>query len=366
MKVSQINPLIFVEMHNSTVIILILLGVIFASLVLDLGLLSKKSDDEGLSLKQSIKRSSFWFGLGLSVMLGIYYWIPDLHQINDITGLQRYANVHGNSFRITQDYEESLHNFRMAATMAYLSGYLLEYALSVDNLFVMLLVFQSFKVSHKNEQRILVWGVLGAMILRFIFIYIGSAAIQRFHWILFVFGGLLIYSGIKLLMENEDKEFDAENHGVMKWVKKIIPVTPLQEDQSHFFVRINGKLHATVLFVVLLIVELTDVVFAIDSVPAVFGITTDTYVVFFSNIFAILGLRSLYFLIGFGMDKFYALKYGLSVILVYIGIKMIFEDFFHRIGFSHFHNLLILIGILAISIFYSLYRPLKPSENTHD
>ncbi len=363
MKESQINTLIFVEMHNSTVITLILLGVIVASLVLDLGLLSKNSNDQGLSLKQSLKRSGFWFGLGLFVMLGIYYWIPDLHEIADMTGLQKYVNVHGNTFKITNNYEESLHNFRVASAMAYLSGYLLEYALSVDNLFVMLLVFQSFKVSHKNEQRILIWGVLGAMILRFIFIYIGSAAIQRFHWILFVFGGLLVYSGIKLLLENEDKEFDPENHGVMKWVKKLIPVTELPDDKSHFFIRINGQLHATVLFVVLLIVEFTDVVFAIDSVPAVFGVTTDIYVVFFSNIFAILGLRSLYFLIGFGMDKFYALKYGLSIILVYIGIKMIFEDFFHSIGFTHFHNLLILVGILAISIFYSLYRPLEhPKE----
>lgn len=363
MKESQINNLIFVEMHNSTVITLILLGVIFASLVLDLGLLSKNSNNtEGLSLKQSLKRSAFWFALGLSVMLGIYYWIPDLHEITDINGLQKYVNIHGNTFRITSNYEESLHNFRISSAMAYLSGYLLEYALSIDNLFVMLLVFQSFKVSHKNEQRILVWGVLGAMVLRFIFIYIGSAAIQRFHWILFVFGGLLIYSGLKLLFQKEENEFDPENHGVMKWVKKMIPVTELSDDKSHFFVRINGKLHATVLFVVLLIVEFTDVVFAIDSVPAVFGVTTDTYVVFFSNIFAILGLRSLYFLIGFGMDKFYALKYGLSVILVYIGIKMIFEDFFHRIGFTHFHNLLILVGILAVSIFYSLYRPLNDSK----
>jgi tellurite resistance protein TerC len=172
----------------------------------------------------------------------------------------------------------------VASALAYLSGYLLEYALSVDNLFVMLLVFQSFKISHKNEQRILIWGVLGAMVLRFIFIYIGSAAIQRFHWILFVFGGLLIYSGIKLLLESSDKEFDPENHGIMKWVKKFIPVTQLTDDKTHFFVRIDGKLHATVLFVVLLIVEFTDVVFAIDSVPAVFGITTDTYILFFSNI----------------------------------------------------------------------------------
>jgi tellurite resistance protein TerC len=343
-------------MGESFITSLVFIVIILTALVLDLGLLSGKATTKP-TFKQSALRSAGWFGLGLLSVLGVYYFSPQLHAIHDFSGLQKYTSVHGNSFTITNNLEQSMHNFKTASALAYLSGFLLEYALSIDNLFVMLLIFKSFKVEEKHERKILVWGVLGAMILRFIFVYLGSAAIQEFHWVLYVFGAFLMFSGVKMLMHNEDQELDTENHFVMRWVKKIIPVSNESTENGNFFIKENGKWHATILFVVLVIIELTDVVFAVDSVPAVFGVTTDPYLVFFSNIFALLGLRSLYFLIGYGIDKFYALKYGLSIILVYIGLKMLLEDYFHQLGFSHFHNLIIIVGILAASIFFSIVRP---------
>ncbi|MCL9981391.1 MAG: TerC/Alx family metal homeostasis membrane protein [Bacteroidia bacterium] len=343
-------------MGESFITSLIFIVIILSALFLDLGLLSGESATKP-TFKQSALRSAGWFGLGLLSVLGVYYFSPQLHAIHDFSGLQKYASVHGNSFTITNELKQSMHNFQTASALAYLSGFLLEYALSIDNLFVMLLILKSFKIEEKHERKILVWGVLGAMILRFIFVYLGSAAIQQFHWVLYVFGAFLMFSGVKMLMHQEDEELDTENHFVMRWVKKIMPVTNVSTDRGNFFIKENGKWHATILFVVLIIIELTDVVFAVDSVPAVFGVTTDPYLVFFSNIFALLGLRSLYFLIGYGIDKFYALKYGLSIILVYIGLKMLLEDYFHKLGFSHFHNLIIIVGILAASIFFSIIRP---------
>lgn len=344
------------SMGESFVTSLAFLIVILGALFLDLGFLGGESNSKP-SLKSSSLRSASWFGLGLFSVLGVYYFSPQLHSIHDFSGLQKYISIHGNSFTITNNLAESIHNFRVASATAYLSGFLLEYALSIDNLFVMLLVFKSFKINEIHERKILIWGVLGAMILRFIFVYLGSAAIQQFHWVLYLFGAFLMFSGIKMLIQKEDEELDTENHFVVKWVKKIIPVTKASNESGHFFVKENGNWQATILFVVLVIIELTDVVFAVDSVPAVFGVTTDPYLVFFSNIFALLGLRSLYFLIGYGIDKFYALKYGLSIILVYIGLKMLLEDYFHKLGFSHFHNLIIIVGILSTSIFFSILRP---------
>jgi len=174
---------------------------------------------------------------------------------------------------------------------------------------------------------------------------------------------LLVYSGFNLLFEKKEDEFDPNQHFMIKLGNKIFSVEKKPENPDSFFTRQNHKLQVTPLFLVLLVIEFTDVVFAVDSVPAVFGVTTDPYLVFFSNIFAILGLRSLFFLLGHGMDKFYALKYGLSIILIYIGGKMLLEKYFHEIGFTHLHNLIVIIGILAMSIVYSLMFPSKNLDN---
>jgi tellurite resistance protein TerC len=349
-------------MSAKIIIILIFVIVVIASLILDLGLFSKNKH-ESLTVKQSIQRTGFWFGLGLLSVLAVYLFHYQIFDITNIQGLQEYAVKYHTKFEISSNFEESLHRFRVATTTAYFSGYILEYALSVDNLFVMLLIFSTFKISEFNEKRILLWGVLGAMVLRLIFVVLGSAAISQFHWILYAFGILLIYSGGKLLFENEEAEFDPNGHFMIRLGKKLFSVENQPINPNAFFTRQNKKLQVTPLFLVLLVIEFTDVVFAVDSVPAVFGVTTDPYLVFFSNIFAILGLRSLFFLLGHGMDKFYALKYGLSIILIYIGGKMLLEDYFHEIGFTHIHNLIVILGILAMSIFYSLVFPSKKEIN---
>jgi tellurite resistance protein TerC len=343
-----------------------MLAVIFLSLVVDLGLFSKSTSNNQTTLKSSLLRSLAWFGLGLLSVVTVYFLHPTIHNITDFKDLYDYQTKYGSHFLITNNLEESIQHFKLSSATAYLSGFLLEYALSIDNLFVMLLVFQSFKISHENEKKILVWGILGAMILRFVFIYLGSNAIHQFHWVLYFFGGLLIFSGFKLMFQKSEEHVNTENHIIYRICKRLFSLKDSESHPHAFFYRENGKLFVTTLFVVLLIIEFTDVIFAIDSVPAVFGVTTDPYLVFFSNIFALIGLRSLYFLIGFGIDKFYALKYGLSIILVYIGAKMLLEEYAVRMGFTHLHNLLIIIGILAISVFYSLKFPNQGVEQTND
>ncbi|MGB0270056.1 MAG: TerC/Alx family metal homeostasis membrane protein [Bacteroidia bacterium] len=343
-------------MWESGFVVIAFLLIILISLSFDLGVFTGGYKDK-LSLKQSIKRSLSWFLLGLLSVVAMFFLIPHIHEIHDLNGLVEYQKLYGPSFKLNDDYEASLRSFQWSSVGAYFSGFLLEYALSVDNLFVMILVFKSFKVKEHNERKILVYGIIGAMLMRFLFVFLGSAAIQEFHWVLYLFGALLIYSAVKLLFDSEDDEFDPNDHIVMKTVKRLFPVSSISQDRGHFFVRENGKLHVTTLFVVLLVIELTDVVFAIDSVPAVFGVTRDPYLVFFSNIFAILGLRSLYFLVGHGIDKFWALQYGLAIILVFIGGKMIFEDYFHAWGFNHFHNLLVIVSLLAGSLLFSVWKP---------
>ncbi len=350
-------------MSAKFIIILVFIVVIFSSLILDLGLFSKDKHQK-LTMKQSIQRTLIWFALGLLSVLAVYFFHYRIYDITNIQDLQKYSTDFGTHFEINSNFEASLQNFRMATTTAYFSGYILEYALSVDNLFVMLLIFGTFKVSAQNEKRVLLWGVLGAMILRFVFVLVGSVAINQFSWVLYIFGALLIYSGFNLLFEKKEDEFDPNEHFMIKLGKKLFSVENNPTNPDTFFTRQNHKFQVTPLFLVLLVIEFTDVVFAVDSVPAVFGVTTDPYLVFFSNIFAILGLRSLFFLLGHGMDKFYALKYGLSIILIYIGGKMLLEKYFHEIGFTHLHNLIVIIGILAMSMFYSLIFPSKNLEHS--
>lgn len=345
-------------MSVSTLVTVCFIGVIFLSMVLDLGLFSSKKSTH-LNFGQSLLRTIIWFSIGLASVCVIYLFIADIHNITSIDDIADYATNYGVKLSSTGTFEEQLAEFKLNTATSYFTGFLLEYALSVDNLFVMLIIFQSFKVSESNERRILVWGILGAMILRFLFVIIGATAISHFHWVLYGFGGLLVYSGIKLLFEDDDETFDPNEHFVMKMVKKVFPVSTVSQDRGHFFLRENGVLHVTILFVVLIVVELTDVLFAIDSVPAVFGVTRDPYLVFFSNIFALIGLRSLYFLVGHGIKAFWALKYALSGILTFIGIRMIFESYFNDWGFNHIHNLLVILGMLCISVLLSLFIPKK-------
>lgn len=240
------------------------------------------------------------------------------------------------------------------AAMKFLAGYIIEYSLSVDNLFVFLLIFSYFKVPPHHQHRVLFWGIVGAQIMRAIFILAGVALIQRFHWVIYIFGAFLVYTGFKLMKE-EEKEVHPEKNPVVKLCTKYLPMVP-EYVEGKFFVKRNGKIYATLLFMVLLVVETTDVVFAVDSIPAVFGITLDPFIVYTSNMFAILGLRSLYFALAAAMRKFYYLTFALSVVLVFIGVKMLISDLFHvPVGLA----LGVVATILIGSVILSVVRPPK-------
>jgi tellurite resistance protein TerC len=330
--------------------------VLMIGMLWDLGVFSKTTEVE-VTAKQAIKHSAVWFSIGLLMTVAVYFFHGQLHQIATLQDLQHYATEYRVDIDFSKGFDHAMADFSRTSSISYLSGFLLEYALSVDNLFVILLIFQSFKMNGQNQKRILIWGVIGAIVLRFFFIYLGTEMVSRFAWVMYLFGAFLIYSGFKMLTAGEDDSFDTVNHPVIRFTRRWFRIWDKNPDETRFFVRNEGLLYVTIPFLVLIIVDVTDVVFAVDSVPAVFGVTTDPYLVFFSNIFAVMGLRSLYFLLGAGMDQFYSLKYGLSMILVYIGLKMLLEKWAHQYGFNEIHNLLIIIGILALSIFWSVWFP---------
>ncbi len=210
--------------------------------------------------------------------------------------------------------------------LQFLSGYLIEYSLSIDNIFVIVLIFTHFAVPPQYQHRVLFWGILGALVMRGILILAGTALIHEFHWIIYVFGAFLVFSGIKMLRA-VDAEPDMENNRVVKFVRSRFRMTEGYEGE-HFFVRREGLLHATPLFLVLVLIELTDLVFAVDSIPAVFAVTTDPFIVWTSNVFAILGLRALYFALASIVHRFHYLKYGLSLVLIVVGVKMLMVDIY--------------------------------------
>ena len=241
--------------------------------------------------------------------------------------------------------------------LEFFTGYLLERSLSVDNIFVFVLLFSYFKVPALYQHKVLFWGVLGALILRAILIGIGSLMVAKFGWIIYIFGGFLLFTGFKMAFQT-DKEIEPENNIIIRTFKKLFPVTHEYHD-GKFIVKINNKKFATPLLVVLVAVEFADLVFAFDSIPAIFAVTTDPFIIYTSNIFAILGLRTLYFAIASIMHKFHYLKIGLSLILIFIGFKMLIIDLYKiPIVFS----LSIIALILVASIIYSLAKPLKKGE----
>lgn len=250
--------------------------------------------------------------------------------------------------------------YGFAKATEFMTGYLIEESLSVDNLFVFVLVFRHFKVEDKYQHRILFWGVIGAVVMRAIFIFAGVALINQFHWIIYIFGAFLIYTGIKLFFEKDHEEADeemAEGFSV-KLVKRFFAISK-NYDGDKFFTIENGKKMATPLFLVLVVIEITDLIFAVDSIPAVLAVSTDSFIVFTSNIFAIMGLRSLYFLLADIVDRFVYLKTGLAFILTFVGVKMILPEISHLIVGEEWKipspvSLGIIAGILAVSIIASL------------
>ncbi|HEV7645322.1 MAG TPA: TerC family protein [Pyrinomonadaceae bacterium] len=256
-------------------------------------------------------------------------------------------------------YQFALAKFgpEIAKTVAleFLTGYVIEYSLSIDNIFVFVLVFSYFAIPAKYKHRVLFYGILGALIFRAIFIALGSALMQ-FHWVIYLFGGFLVITGIKMIFTQE-KEIEPEKNLLVRIFTKFMPVSH-DMDGKNFFVRLNGVLHATPLFIALLFLEVTDVIFAVDSVPAIFGITSEPLIVFTSNIFAILGLRSLYFMLAGALDKFHLLKYGLAVVLIFVGLKMVWlNNLFEDHKFPITWSLGIILGVIGLSVVASLLFP---------
>ncbi len=250
------------------------------------------------------------------------------------------------------------------AVAKYLTGYVIELSLSVDNLFVFLLLFSYFKVPSKYQHRVLFWGVLGALIMRAVMIGAGAFLITKFHWIIYVFGAFLVYTGIRMFKQG-DEEVDPEQSAIVRYVRRVIPIARGYDGQN-FFTRVDGKLHGTLLLLVLVTVEFTDLVFAVDSIPAIFGITTDPFIVYTSNVFAILGLRTFYFLLAGVVEKFHYLKIGLAIVLTFVGVKMLTEGFVHDYV-SKGNIILISLGtvitVLVASVIASLMWPKDAETN---
>ncbi len=292
-------------------------------LALDLGVFHRKSHI--VSAKEAIIWSVVWISISLVFNAVIYFFWDRMVPNSGYTNSE--------------------------AALAFFTGYLIEKSLSVDNIFVFILIFAFFAVPAAYQHRVLFWGILGALIMRGILIAVGAALLKEFHWIIYIFGAFLIFTGIRMAL-HQDEEIHPEQNPVVRFFRKLMPVTQDFEGDK-FFVRRAGTLMATPLFLVLLIVESTDLVFAVDSIPAIFAVTQDTFIIYTSNVFAILGLRALYFLLANVMDKFQYLKLGLSAVLTFVGIKMVIVDFYKiPVGVS----LAIVASILAISIVASLWK----------
>jgi len=287
---------------------------VFIMLALDLGVFHRKSHE--VKIREALIWSAVWISLALIFNYGIFIFMGKEKAIE------------------------------------FLTGYVIEKSLSIDNLFVFIMVFTYFNVEPKYQHKILFWGILGALIMRAIFIFAGVALISMFHWIIYVFGGFLIFTGIKMLF-HKDEKLDPNKNPLVIIFKKFFPVTQ-EMHGSKFFVKINARTVATPLFIVLLVIEFTDLIFAVDSIPAILAISKDTFIIFTSNVFAILGLRALYFALAGITKYFYYLKYGLSAILVFVGIKMIMAEFYK---IPIVYSLLSILGILLISILFSIVFP---------
>ena len=295
---------------------------VLAMLALDLGVFHRKA--HVVTLKESLSWTVVWVGLALVFNFGVWHYL----------GPQR--------------------------GLEFFTGYVIEKSLSVDNVFVFALLFSYFAVPPIYQHKVLFWGILGALIMRAIMIFLGAALIAKFAWIIYVFGAFLILTGIKMIVKREE-EIHPERNPLVRWFKKLMPVTNDYRGDK-FFVRENGIRMATPLFVVLLLVEFSDLIFAVDSIPAIFAVTKDPFIVYTSNVFAILGLRSLYFALAGVMDKFHYLKIGLGVVLSFVGVKMLLGHTAWKIDTNV--SLGVIVGILAISVIASLLRPKKAVVKT--
>jgi len=297
-------------------------------LALDLFVFHKKN--EVIKVKSALMWSLFWIGLAVAFNIVVYFTL----------GLEK-------------------------ATQ-FFTGYLIEESLSIDNLFVFIMIFGFFKIEPKFQHNVLFWGIIGAIVFRALFIFAGVALIQKFAWIMYIFGAFLLYTGLKMLLDKKDSsEFNPNENIVIKTFRKVFPVTD-DMSQPHFFVKKDGKTHATTFFIALLFIEASDIIFAVDSIPAVLSVSTDVFIVYTSNIFAILGLRSLYFALSGIMPYFHYLKYALAGILSFIGVKMCWNEFAGDFGYdfhiSNMASLGVIVTFLTVSIIASLMLKKEQEE----
>lgn len=302
-----------------------LLAVIFI-LALDLGVFNKTPHI--ISTKEASKWTLIWVTLSF-LFSGVIYWL------------------------YTTDYIENPDNLKPAvAAMKFITGYLIELSLSVDNIFVIAIIFASFKIPQKYQHRVLFWGILGAIVFRGLMIFFGVMLINKFTWTTYLFGAFLLFTAIKMLFSGEDEDFQPKDSFVYKALGKIIPITSHMEGEKFFISTKTAKRAATPLFVALIVIEVMDVLFAVDSVPAILAITSDPFLVFSSNIFAILGLRSMYFFLANMLAKFSYLEYSLVAILAFVGLKMLLHDFIHVPEWAS-------LGFIALSLLVGIMVSLK-------
>lgn len=307
--------------------------IIFVALLLFLDLFVLNKKDHVPSTREALKWTALWTAIGLGFSGVVYFAYGAGHVSSELTAEQAVVN--------------------------YLTGYLVELSLSMDNVFVIALIFAYFKVPAMYQHRVLFWGIIGAVVMRLLMIMLGVYLLEQFNWMFYVFGALLLFSAIKMVRQSEDVH-PSENP-IIKFVKRIVPVTN-DYHGHHFWTRENGKRAATPLFIALIMVETTDVIFAVDSIPAILGITTDSFLVFSSNILAILGLRSLYFVLSSMIDKFAYLKYSLALILVFVGVKMLLHEYWHA---PEWVSLVVIFSLLAGGVAVSLLNP-APAASPDD
>lgn len=348
---------------------------IVAILVVDMLVIDRKA--HAVSIKEAGTWTAVWITLALAFSAFLWFHGDMVHGIHNFADLQAVAGKYAAHINLDpNDFEGSLQKYRHYMTVSYISGYLIEKTLSVDNLFVMMMIFASFGVGKEEYQHVLNWGILGAIVLRFVFIFAGAAIISRFDWVLYLFGAFLVYSAAKMFFKRDKEEnIDVEKHPLVRFLSKHFRVYPSFVGDK-FFVRAEktdngyiipdgsqrmkkGLLCITPLFVTVLVIEFSDLIFAFDSIPAVFSVSLDPYVVFFSNIFAILGLRAMFFLLAAVADKFRFLQTGVCILLLFIGVKLLTHSVWHIDAVA---SLVFILAVLVVSISLSLIIPEKQKQ----
>lgn len=329
-------------------------------MLLDLGIFKKAGAAE-----VTFKEAGFWTGAWVLLAISFYFFLGQfggmVHGIVDVNGLIAVKQLYAPHIDLGMGtFEDQLTIFQNNLSLEFITGYLVEYSLSADNVFVFILIFNSFGVQKRYYKKILVWGILGAIILRLIFIFLGAALLQKFDWIIYVFGAFLVYTGVKILFTKQhDEEINPSEHPIVKFLSRYFNVYH-RNVIGRFFVRMKtGKLFITPIFVIVVVIAFTDILFAVDSIPAIFSISKDPYIVFFSNVFAVMGLRSLFFFLSSLMGLFRFLPIGLGVLLSFVGLKMLGHHYLSEIGFGTLSSLAVIVGILATSIILSVLFPEK-------